>query len=446
MNGYGERARNPCVSLLDYGAGNVRSVRNAIRLLGYDIIDIEKSEDIDAADVIVFPGVGAFGSAIATLDAKGFTASLRRYLEANRPFFGICIGMQTLFEGSDESPEHRGLGIIPGTVREIDRTAVVVPHIGWNSLIPRKHSSVMGAIAPGDMVYFVHSYRALPTDENREWVLGTTTYGEPSAPEFISAVQRGNVAACQFHPEKSGGVGLRLMAAFLSEVTRGNGAGNGGGAAGAAGAAEGEAPLLPVAAGASTALGKRVVACLDVRTNDEGDLVVTKGDQYDVRERDGEVEVNNGAAGAVGAGAGGKSRVRNLGKPVELAARYYREGADEVCFLNITSFRQGVVDDMPMLEVLERASERVFVPLTVGGGIRGYTDATGAAHTALDVAARYFRAGADKVSLGSDAVYAAEEFMANGGRPTGGSSIEQISRVYGRQAVVVSVDPRRVYI
>lgn len=137
----------------------------------------------------------------------------------------------------------------------------------------------------------------------------------------------------------------------------------------------------------STQLVKRIVVALDVRTNDEGDLVVTKGDQYDVREnhKEGIVE--------------GRGGVRNLGKPVALAKRYYDEGGDEIAFLNITSFKKGVIEDMPMLQVLEEASKNIFVPLTVGGGIRSYTDpSTGKTWNALEVASRYFRAGADKVS------------------------------------------------
>ena len=186
---------------------------------------------------------------------------------------------------------------------------------------------------------------------------------------------------------------------------------------------------------AETRLAKRIVVALDVRTNDHGDLVVTKGDQYDVRENEKE---------GVMTGRGG---VRNLGKPVSLAARYYNEGADEIAFLNITSFRDGVIEDMPMLQVLEEASKSIFVPLTVGGGIRSYTDPkSGQTWTALEVAARYFRAGADKVSIGSDAVYAAEALISNGGKSTGGTSIEVISHVYGAQAVVISIDPKRVYV
>lgn len=183
-----------------------------------------------------------------------------------------------------------------------------------------------------------------------------------------------------------------------------------------------------------TTLVKRVVVALDVRSNDAGDLVVTKGDQYDVREKDDEAVTGRGG-------------VRNLGKPVQLAARYYDEGADEIAFLNITSFRQGVIEDMPMLQVLEEASKCIFVPLTVGGGIRSYTDPeSGKVYSALEVASRYFRAGADKVSIGSDAVYAAEEYIKSGGKKTGETSIESISQVYGVQAVVISIDPKRVYV
>lgn len=194
-------------------------------------------------------------------------------------------------------------------------------------------------------------------------------------------------------------------------------------------------PLKPDLSVEQTQLAKRIVVALDVRTNDHGDLVVTKGDQYDVRENEKE---------GVMAGRGG---VRNLGKPVALASRYYQEGADEIAFLNITSFRQGVIDDMPMLQVLEQASRSIFVPLTVGGGIRSHqcpnSDKT---YTALEVAARYFRAGADKVSMGSDAVTASEAFINSGGVKTGETSIETISKVYGVQAVVVSIDPKRVYV
>lgn len=143
---------------------------------------------------------------------------------------------------------------------------------------------------------------------------------------------------------------------------------------------------------------------------------------------------------------GSSGNVRNLGKPVELAERYFNEGADEVTFLNITGFRDFPLGDLPMLDVLKNASENVFVPLTVGGGIREFTDSNGTYYSALQVAAEYFRSGADKVSIGGDAVLAAEEYIQNSGKKTGKTCIEQISQVYGAQAVVISIDPRRVYV
>lgn len=389
------------VTLLDYGAGNVRSVRNAIRKLGYAVHEVGRPEDIERADRLVFPGVGSFGATMQRLRELGYLEPLRAYLRAGRPYLGICLGLQTLFEGSEESPGVPGLGLIPGRIRRFDHPGLSVPHIGWNGLRLARGSSLLPRYA-GEKFYFVHSYRAVPEPECRDWVLATTDYGG----EFVSVVQRGNVVATQFHPEKSGEAGLATLRAFLAAEAL---------------------TTRPAAAGSGTGptrLAKRVIACLDVRSNDRGDLVVTKGDQYDVRER---------------------GEVRNLGKPVDLARRYYEEGADEITFLNITAFRDSPLEDQPMLEVLRRTSENVFVPLTIGGGIRGYTDSAGRQYSALEVATEYFRSGADKVSIGSDAVDAVEAYL-RGGRLTGRSSIEQIARVYGNQAVVVSIDPRRVYV
>eukprot|EP00537_Pseudo-nitzschia_pungens_P001370 CAMPEP_0172373656 /NCGR_PEP_ID=MMETSP1060-20121228/52702_1 /TAXON_ID=37318 /ORGANISM="Pseudo-nitzschia pungens, Strain cf. cingulata" /LENGTH=563 /DNA_ID=CAMNT_0013100051 /DNA_START=214 /DNA_END=1905 /DNA_ORIENTATION=+ len=410
------------VSLLDYGAGNVRSVRNAILACGYEIEDITDPAQISEAKAIIFPGVGSYGSAMTVLQEKGFDQPLREYLSGrDRPFLGICLGMQTLFESSDEHEEGAdaipGLGVIPGKVIKFDETKMAVPHIGWNGRIAHKESPVLKYVAPEESAYFVHSYYAPITDENREWILTSTKY---SGQSFISGVQRGSVVATQFHPEKSGKTGLNVLKGFLEAIENGS---------------LSKTTNISVDPNAETMLAKRIVVALDVRTNDHGDLVVTKGDQYDVRESEGEGTMT------------GRGGVRNLGKPVGLAARYYDEGADEIAFLNITSFREGVVEDMPMLQVLEQASKSIFVPLTVGGGIRTYTDKrSGQTWSALEVAARYFRAGADKVSIGSDAVHAAESLIARNGEKTGESSIETISRVYGAQAVVISIDPKRVYV
>ncbi|XP_019193782.1 PREDICTED: imidazole glycerol phosphate synthase hisHF, chloroplastic-like [Ipomoea nil] len=390
------------VTLLDYGAGNVRSVRNAIRFLGFGIKDVQTPEDILKAKRLIFPGVGAFAAAMDVLNKNGMAEALSTYIEQDRPFLGICLGLQLLFESSDENGPVKGLGLIPGVVGRFDSSkGIRVPHIGWNALEITKDSGILDEIG-NRHVYFVHSYRAMPSDDNQDWVSSTCNYGD----NFIASIRKGNVHAVQFHPEKSGDVGLSILERFLNQ--------------------ESKRTKKPVQRKASK-LAKRVIACLDVRANDKGDLVVTKGDQYDVREHTEENEV------------------RNLGKPVDLAGQYYKDGADEVSFLNITGFRDFPLGDLPMLQVLRYTSENVFVPLTVGGGIRDFTDGNGRYYSSLEVASEYFRSGADKVSIGSDAVYAAEEYLKSGVK-TGKSSLEQISRVYGNQAVVVSIDPRRVYL
>ncbi|RKP24321.1 imidazole glycerol phosphate synthase [Syncephalis pseudoplumigaleata] len=398
------------IYLLDYGAGNVRSLVNAVKHLGYDMQTIETAADFDKAEKIIFPGVGAFATAMHALEQKGFIAPLQRYLAADRPFLGICVGMQCLFEGSDESPSTAGIGVLSGRVRRFSNTTKTVPHMGWNGVRAPTASLAWTGINEEHRYYFVHSYAVPYAEAAAASVLTVTDYADET---FVSAVKRGRLVATQFHPEKSGYAGLRLLRAFL--------AGDAGDAAAAAAAAHGTT---------RTQLTRRVVACLDVRANDAGDLVVTKGDQYDVRE----AAANGG-------------HVRNLGKPVDLTHRYFAEGADEICLLNITSFRNSPLADQPMLEVLRQASQRVFVPLTIGGGIRDLTEPDGTTRSALEVAGAYFRSGADKVSIGGDAVFAAEAYWASGGqRGTGTSSIEQIARHYGAQAVVVSVDPRRVYV
>ncbi len=384
------------ITFLDYGAGNVRSVINALESLGEKVKIVTRAEEIASAERLVFPGVGNFGSVMQVLDEKKLVEPLKEYLRSNRPFLGICIGLQALCEGSEEAPGMEGLGFLPGRVRRFE-TDLAVPHIGWNGVSCRRPSRIFDGLRGDEKFYFVHSYH-VSLREDRD-VLTTTDYGYP----FVSSIQRGNVIASQFHPEKSGEAGLRILKNFLRVGVD-------------------EAKPIRVAEG--TRLAKRIIACLDVRSNDQGDLVVTKGDRYDVRE---------------------EGIVRNLGKPVDLARRYYKEGADEITFLNITGFRDFPLEDMPMIEVLKQTSENVFVPLTIGGGIRDYTDKDGRAYTALEVAAEYFRSGADKVSIGSDAVRIVEEVLETG-RKTGRSAIEEISRVYGNQAVVISIDPRRVYV
>ncbi|KAA8492380.1 Imidazole glycerol phosphate synthase hisHF [Porphyridium purpureum] len=431
MNGTERSAQR--VTLVDYGAGNVRSLQNALKYVGVEVVHAQRPQDILDAEAIIFPGVGAFGAAMHRLKELDYVHVLKEFIEqSGRPFFGICIGMQALFEASEESPGVKGLGVFPGVIRKFDTEngTLGVPHIGWNTMqlargAPNGEEDWFLRTNPDapamqpDRYYFVHSYRLGEADDVDQLAVTHTVHGHQ---RFAAAVMRENVLATQCHPEKSGKAGLALLRAALSSQ-------------------QSDRPQLFLpdnysnsktavhnSSAAARGLSKRVVACLDVRENDAGDLVVTKGDQYDVREKHGNNEV------------------RNLGKPIEVAARYYQEGADEVTFLNITSFRGEPLGDAPMLSVLERTSEKVFVPLCIGGGIRDYTDAAGNTYSSLDVASKYFRSGADKVSLGSDAVYAAEAFYCSGGTLAGTSSIEQISRVYGAQAVVVSVDPKKVWV
>ena len=199
------------VSLLDYGAGNVRSVRNAIHALGYDIVDIQTVQDITNATCIVFPGVGRFGSCMEFLRAKNFAAPLRAYILANRPFFGICVGFQALFDSSEESPGVPGLSVIPGAVTRFEASDLPVPHMGWSTLQVHQTKLSSPSTIYDHRVYFVHSFRALATPDNQEWTWTTTDYGR----RFISTVQKGNVMGTQFHPEKSGRAGLNILKQFL---------------------------------------------------------------------------------------------------------------------------------------------------------------------------------------------------------------------------------------
>lgn len=305
-----------------------------------------------------------------------------------------------------------------------DGRGKAVPHMGWNDTWLAWGEDGERLMLDEDY-YFVHSFAGiLPKQEQApevgKYAYSLTRYGSET---FISSVKYGNVYGTQFHPEKSGPAGLDLLKRWL------------------------EAPLSAVSAkpessrswrsqpssarSTGTGLTNRIVACLDVRSNDHGDLVVTKGDQYDVREKSSD------------------RGVRNLGKPVELAQKYYQQGADEICFLNITSFRSSALLDQPMLEVVRAAAETVFVPLTVGGGIKDTVDPDGTERSAMEVAGAYFRSGADKVSIGSDAVFAVEELLKRDSKGlglTGQTAIETISAGYGAQAVVVSIDPRRVYL
>ena len=192
------------IALLDYGAGNLTSVWKAFSSLGAELVIPSTPGDLSSARGIVVPGVGHFDRTRALDDP--WRDQVRQRLSAGVPLLGICVGMQWLFEGSTEAPGVPGLGVFAGTCARVD--APKVPHVGWNSLSLARPSALMTGIPDGAQVYFAHSYAAPAIDETA----AVTDYGAP----FSAAVERDNVAAVQFHPEKSGEVGLRILGNWLA--------------------------------------------------------------------------------------------------------------------------------------------------------------------------------------------------------------------------------------
>jgi len=201
----------PRVLVVDYGMGNLRSVAKALERVGARVLVSGRPEDVPVTEKLVLPGVGAFAAAAAGLRQRGLREPLRRYLEEGRPFLGICLGLQLLFEKSYEEGEHEGLGLLRGDVVRFlpgDR-GLKVPHIGWNQLRLHPGVPLFAGVAQEAYVYFVHSYYVRPQDDV---VAAQTDYGGP----FCSAVWRGHLSATQFHPEKSQKVGLQMLANFVS--------------------------------------------------------------------------------------------------------------------------------------------------------------------------------------------------------------------------------------
>jgi glutamine amidotransferase len=196
------------IALIDYKAGNLTSVRKAFAALGAELFTPERPDELASADAIVVPGVGHFGATKA-LGPEWIEAILGRVGEL-RPLLGICLGMQWLFEGSEEAPDLPGLGLLSGQCYKLPSKDVKIPHVGWNSLEMRREGSIVDNVANGAQVYFTHSFVAPVTGD----AVAITTHGEP----FASIVQRGHVAGVQFHPEKSGDVGLQVLRNFLSVV------------------------------------------------------------------------------------------------------------------------------------------------------------------------------------------------------------------------------------
>jgi glutamine amidotransferase len=194
------------IALIDYKAGNLTSVRKAFSALGATLFTPEQAGELGEAHAIVVPGVGHFGATRA-LGPEWIDAILARVGEG-RPLLGICLGMQWLFEGSEEAPDVRGLGLLGGQCYRLPATDVKIPHVGWNSLDLQFDASIVDDVSNGAQVYFTHSFVAPVTGDT----VAVTTHGQP----FASVVQRGHVAGVQFHPEKSGDVGLQVLRNFLS--------------------------------------------------------------------------------------------------------------------------------------------------------------------------------------------------------------------------------------
>ena len=200
------------IALVDYGVGNLFSLKSSFEAIGANISVVSKPEELAGADKIILPGVGAFADAAEKLRLSGMDKALIAQAEAGKPLLGICLGMQLLFEKSLAYGVHDGLGLMPGCVRpiaEVIPESYKIPHIGWNALDFQKESPLFSNIQNGDHVYFVHSYYAAECEEN---VIATTEYGGI----LTAAVQKDNVFGCQFHPEKSGKVGLEILRAFVS--------------------------------------------------------------------------------------------------------------------------------------------------------------------------------------------------------------------------------------
>ncbi len=206
-------ASSPRVAVVDYGAGNLRSVSKALDRSGFVAEVTGRPEGVRSADCVVLPGVGAFADAARRLEDSGLGAAVREVLAAGRPYLGLCLGLQLLFEESDEHGVSKGLGLLPGRVErfpehDLDGKALCVPHIGWNRVSFLGSHPMLEALPRDDFYYFVHSYRAVPSDS--EDVVGHAQYGG----RFAAAVARDNAFAVQFHPEKSQAAGKRLLDAF----------------------------------------------------------------------------------------------------------------------------------------------------------------------------------------------------------------------------------------
>lgn len=199
------------IAIIDYDAGNIKSVEKAILFLGEEVVITREEETILRADGVILPGVGAFGDAMEKLKAYGLVEVIHKCVEKQIPFLGICLGLQLMFDSSEECPGVEGLHLLPGKIMRIPaENGLKIPHIGWNNLHFPNQSRLFQGIAEDSYVYFVHSYYLAAEEE--QIVAATTEYGTL----IHAAVEKGNVFACQFHPEKSSDVGLKILQNFIA--------------------------------------------------------------------------------------------------------------------------------------------------------------------------------------------------------------------------------------
>jgi len=201
------------IAIIDYGAGNLRSVVNAVSRLGYQPEVTSSPADLLNAQAVILPGVGAAADTMENLKTLGLASPIQRFIAQGRPFLSVCIGLQVLFSGTEEGGWHECLGIIPGRVKKLP-SGLKIPHMGWNQVKQKVSHPIFDGIPDGANFYFVHSYYVEPNDGSL--VAGETEYGMP----FCSVIARGNLVATQFHPEKSGESGLRMYANFLKMVLK----------------------------------------------------------------------------------------------------------------------------------------------------------------------------------------------------------------------------------
>lgn len=202
------------IAIIDYGAGNIQSVYKALKFIGADCKVTSDKDEILNADGAILPGVGSFGDAMDTMTKRGIRDTIIEYTKSGKPFLGICLGLQLLFPESEETPGVKGLGIFKGTITKIpnQNRTLKIPHMGWNNISIKQKNGIFKDIEGEPYVYFVHSFYLKAQD--KDIVAATTQYGV----EIDAAVQKGNIIATQFHPEKSGEVGLKMLKNFVEMV------------------------------------------------------------------------------------------------------------------------------------------------------------------------------------------------------------------------------------